>query len=162
MVVCSCMLSFPLVSFAFPHEHAPGSDSLPLKTPANQRESRSLSASSIPLLLRGKGPQSIDGGPGSHSPTFTLEKEEQDRQACKAQPHEVVQEEEVAHLGAHRGFQGEEQLGATRDPACLKPPIGTASWSSPRAHLLLRVPAYAGRDLRELRAVCRRGYVYAM
>ncbi len=74
----------------------------------------------------------------------------------------MVQEEEVALLRAHRGFQGEEQLGATRDPTCLKPPIGTASWGSPRAHLLLRVPAYPGRDVRELRTVCRRGYVYAM
>ena len=62
MVVCSCMLSFPLVSFAFPDGRSPGSDSLPLKTPANQRESRSLSASSIQLLLRGKPPSpSMEG-----------------------------------------------------------------------------------------------------
>jgi hypothetical protein len=161
MVVSPCILSFPssalhFFTIALRFRFAAPED------PSNQRESRSLSASSIPF--EGKPPPRHDGAPGSHSSTFTLEKEEQDqdRQACKAQPHEVVQEEEVTLLRAHRGVQGEEQLGATRNPACLKSAIGEASRPPPRAHLLLRVPAYARRDLRELRAVCRRGYVYAM
>lgn len=73
----------------------------------------------------------------------------------------MVQEEEQKGALAG-GSQSHSVLPAVWNPACVKPDLSKTPCPHTRAHLRFCVPACEGRDLRELRGFCRRGYLHAM